>query len=325
MKKTLLLGSLAIFGLVANAQLVTQATTESLDAAGIYSGDKVPNEAGVVIAEGEAGTIALAFDDSWNTMAPCGDYKNVKVNELEVALNGGGAAGNTNPTFTSYAEGFTAGAVFEITPAADGWLTVFTKMNPNKQYVVMEGQTGPMSYTLGYTNGTEKIQYTLPYDEDFYINFEDYVMAGHELEYYDEEQTSLKYSYFVPSGGELGTDLVKPNFPWKVVGLETNPSDNTGFVTFNVLGGNTYYFGALGSKAGCGVIVLTEGEEMPTITYSATDALPEVVFAADNAGVGSIAADNYDVNAPVYNVMGQKVNDDYKGIVIKNGKKFIRR
>ena len=28
-------------------------------------------------------------------------------------------------------------------------------------------------------------------------------------------------------------------------------------------------------------------------------------------------------NAPVYNIAGQKVNNYYKGIVIKSGKKFI--
>ena len=32
-----------------------------------------------------------------------------------------------------------------------------------------------------------------------------------------------------------------------------------------------------------------------------------------------------DVNAPIYNLAGQKVNNDYKGVVIQNGKKFMNK
>lgn len=46
---------------------------------------------------------------------------------------------------------------------------------------------------------------------------------------------------------------------------------------------------------------------------------------AAGAGVSSIIMDNADVNAPAFNVMGQQVDFNYKGIVIKNGKKFYQR
>ena len=32
-----------------------------------------------------------------------------------------------------------------------------------------------------------------------------------------------------------------------------------------------------------------------------------------------------DVNAPVYNVGGQKVSDNYRGLVIQNGRKYINK
>ena len=41
------------------------------------------------------------------------------------------------------------------------------------------------------------------------------------------------------------------------------------------------------------------------------------------AGLNQISADT-DVNAPAYNVAGQRVNSSYKGVVVKNGKKFIK-
>lgn len=43
-------------------------------------------------------------------------------------------------------------------------------------------------------------------------------------------------------------------------------------------------------------------------------------------GIDDIIANPVDdENAPAYNVLGQRVNDDYKGLVIKNGKKLIRK
>ena len=42
-------------------------------------------------------------------------------------------------------------------------------------------------------------------------------------------------------------------------------------------------------------------------------------------GVNSITTDETDSNAPVFNVAGQRVSNSFKGIVIKNGKKFMNR
>ena len=42
-------------------------------------------------------------------------------------------------------------------------------------------------------------------------------------------------------------------------------------------------------------------------------------------GINNVETDTKDANAPVYNLSGQRVNDSYKGIVIKNGKKYINR
>ena len=42
-------------------------------------------------------------------------------------------------------------------------------------------------------------------------------------------------------------------------------------------------------------------------------------------GINNVETDTEDTNTPVYNLSGQRVNDSYKGIVIKNGKKYINR
>lgn len=306
MKKSLLLASFAIFATVASAQTTTcLATAESLAAAGLSTDGKLDIAGGAVIAKTDAGSIALAYDDSWGISNAYGSYKNVKVNGEEIAL-GSGAVGSKNPTFSGYADGVMSdGAVFELKPAKDGWVTIFTKFDPNKQYVVMEGKSGALAYTFGYSNGTVKINYTLPHNEYYAIDFS----VDHD-------------KYFTEAPAD-NLAACKPLKPYEQAGLESNPGANTGFVTFNVMGGETYYFSGLGTKVGCQGFVLTEGETEPTITFVATDELPEVVFGTGGAVESvEVAADE---NAPIYNMMGVRVSDDAKGILIQNGKKFIRK
>lgn len=44
----------------------------------------------------------------------------------------------------------------------------------------------------------------------------------------------------------------------------------------------------------------------------------------DPSGIHGVVADKADVNAPIYNAAGQRVGKSYKGLVIKNGKKYIQ-
>lgn len=57
----------------------------------------------------------------------------------------------------------------------------------------------------------------------------------------------------------------------------------------------------------------------PQVTYSSVYSLNGVV-----SGVANITVDE-NVDAPAYNVAGQRVNDAYKGIVVKNGKKYLNK
>lgn len=42
-------------------------------------------------------------------------------------------------------------------------------------------------------------------------------------------------------------------------------------------------------------------------------------------GINNITTEATDANAPAYNLAGQKVGKEYKGVVIKAGKKFIQK
>ncbi|MDE7346371.1 MAG: hypothetical protein K2N48_06495 [Muribaculaceae bacterium] len=366
MKKSLLLLSCAAIASVASAQVAVMATEESLAEAGIVK-DKTPLEGDLVYATGSVGSIATAYADKWGTTQASGDYKTVKVNDLEVTL-GTGVVGDTNPVFVSFEEGApTAGAVFKIHSNVNGYMTVFTKMNPNKQFVVFEDTDGALSYTLGYSNGTQTIHYALPFYTDEEENASEGIFPG-----YVNTTTDEASKYFVvatkQSKNEEGLllwknkvtgDIVaaeknptvkddenqqyqgvmedipgqsKPQFPWIVEGLESAPKDNTGFLTFNVYEDTDYYFSALGSKIPVAGFVYTETN--PTVTYvevlneDGSVKLPEIVFpamgyGADPNAVEAVAVEN--ANAPIYNALGVRVNADAKGLLIQNGKKFIRK
>lgn len=75
-----------------------------------------------------------------------------------------------------------------------------------------------------------------------------------------------------------------------------------GTVKFNADEGQSYYVFCTGSKLGF---------------YG-------YVYTGDATGISAINATTND-NAPIYNLAGQKVSKDYKGVVVKNGKKYVNK
>lgn len=108
-----------------------------------------------------------------------------------------------------------------------------------------------------------------------------------------------------------------------------------------------YYFkewqDAEGNSLGNGTVTRATTEDGVEYTaqsvYTMTVAAPAVVYAVftndkaqeateSSSGVENLISDqtyNTDIDAPCYDVYGRRVNSDYRGIVIQNGRKFIRR
>ncbi len=103
----------------------------------------------------------------------------------------------------------------------------------------------------------------------------------------------MKYQENIPAKGE-GADAY-------VVGAGNQAF--WGYLTFAVEAGETYY-------------VFNDNTQIGFGGYT---------FSTDGNGVGEIFNSQADVDAPVYNIFGQKVDASYKGIVIKNGVKSIRK
>ena len=75
-------------------------------------------------------------------------------------------------------------------------------------------------------------------------------------------------------------------------------------LAYDVEPGYTYFFWVSGSKIMlCGLAFDTNG---------------------DVNGISNVVAPEADANAPIYNLAGQRVSSDFKGIAIQNGKKFVK-
>lgn len=94
-----------------------------------------------------------------------------------------------------------------------------------------------------------------------------------------------------------------------------------GNVTFNVKAGSSYKFYCDGSKLGFYGFNYKYGDKVEPVTeVSITDLSTGI----DNVNVSEKKV-VFDPNAPIYNLAGQRVGNDYKGVVIQNGRKYIKK
>jgi hypothetical protein len=62
-----------------------------------------------------------------------------------------------------------------------------------------------------------------------------------------------------------------------------------------------------------------------TVTFDPETSVVTATVTASTTGIGSVATVKVDTKAPIFNLAGQRVNKDYKGVVIQNGRKFIQK
>ena len=84
---------------------------------------------------------------------------------------------------------------------------------------------------------------------------------------------------------------------------DTSTGSYTGFLTFRVISGKTYYFSALGSRVPCSGFVFTESAYEPTVTFLATEELPEETFTSKIEGVQLAAGDDFKYEGIWYTVI----------------------
>lgn len=313
---------------------------------GEWSKTKAQREAGVLMAETQNVVLRNAFADecSASGINKIG-LKSYVVNGVAYSKESSaddafeGAVGNTNPSAISNINEpvINKGWVFDYEVKEDGWLTVMLAPSLNKNFYVMAGEM---------SEGQVSVAGVIAYD--LYIELKDPIA---EL-----DGTSFKISLpAVDDGtGVLNTEAADiANYcengdgpiMWPIRIIKNDPTFDVaegsdgkknygtvqGAAVFPVMAGVHYYVFATGSKLTAGPYVWTKEE--PTqlaFTKEVKDEDENVTIKVYNligeytAAVNTVEA-VIDVNAPIYNAQGVRVNADAKGLLIQNGKKFIRK
>lgn len=150
-----------------------------------------------------------------------------------------------------------------------------------------------------------------------------------------EEMTGAQFNLTLPSGISIAYDNEEDDYIYKAQkGYNVNFNDGKDAQTKIVII----------SRKNKNVAALTSGTTLITITLSATEGatgdatISGITFAKSGAsvdgnadftvaisastGINALNAD--DSNEPAFNLAGQKVGKNYKGIIVKNGKKVMK-
>lgn len=326
MKKSLLFAALLAGVMSANAQTEICFSDKAVEAG--LTGDKATFPGGTVVGESESVTMKLAYEDSWGTTdIAFKGYNGAIVNGTEVQFVKSGVVGNTNPTPNTLDGGPTVGGVLQFDVKKDGYLVVFGKLSSNKPYYVWEGVVGqgeePVAYALhmdwsdAAQDAYPTIDYELPADDNLLD------LGAADIDKYVANNT-IKWPERIVTGDD-----------------ESSVAKNgVGAIIFQVYkDAETYLVNATGSKIStCGAVFTTEPitQLILTGTGSEDTEAPEPLALigevgdytgggeGEGAGINNVIIVNAEPNA-IYNLSGQKVDENYKGVVVKDGKKMIQK
>ena len=298
--KKILLSALA---LVAAMSVNAQVFKVSAEANGIGS-DAVDVEAGKAWGSIEG---VIDISNPFATQHKAVDCKNNDFNKVVIDGNEietkDGVQGQDNPkdadggnSAVTFKEA-TGGAVIQIDAKKNGWVYIVAKLSTNKQYIVFE-EGAPIGYKIAMENTDERVKGGV-------LNLE---IKG-EGEY--NNLTLDKY----PNG------LMWVIREYLGDAEAATAGNGLGVFYFPVAEGCKYYAHATGSKISWSGICFSE-TEAKTVTVEG-DGISKTIIGA-GTGINRVNAEKVADNA-IYNLAGQKVNASYKGVVIKNGKKFFQK
>ena len=227
-----------------------------------------------------------------------------------------GVQGQSNPKPADLLNGGqNTGAVFEFDVTQDGVLYVFGKLTGNKSYYVWEGDVAnakgmPVAFSMyaqPVAEGSAAVNYTLP---------------GNDMNYYElgtgydngtgYATASLCVDVFA---GDALTSLPEGTDVTKSWGTRWTAGNALGVIAFPVYkDAEKYFVNACGSKMTAdGFVFIPGATKVSAVTFTK----------GGSDGINNAVAEKADVNAPIYNLAGQRVNNNFKGIAIQNGKKFV--
>lgn len=156
---------------------------------------------------------------------------------------------------------------------------------------VVKGNNGR---AVGYTNSGEWMEYTVNVKEAGTYSYKATVSSG---------TTNSGFSINLNNNGKI-TKLADVKVP------QTGSND---WGTYKVVEGTL-------SKD------LEAGEQILRITITGSNCnIDKIQFILEASGISEVVADTESMNGAAYNLSGQQVNGNYKGIIIQNGKKRLSK
>jgi len=301
MKKILLSAAALVAAMSMNAQVL------QLNAEDFGLTDEVSDvEAGFAWGTIEGALeVSNAFATAHKALdAKIDDFNKVIIDGNEI-LTKGGVQGNDNPKDadgTGVAVSLkepASGAVIALNALKDGWVYIVAKLSTNKQYVVFE-EGSAMGYKIAMESNDARV-------EGGVINVE-YAGEG-------------EYNYMTTAMEEYANGL-----PWVIRKYLGDPEaesagNGLGVFYFPVAKDCKYYASASGSKImWCG-IYFSETEAASVVVAGDEVESRAIVGDADAAVKGVQTVEQF--NGAKYNLAGQKVAANFKGMTVQNGRKFM--
>ena len=299
MRKFLLSAAALVVAMSANAQVFQmdgEAHGLTSDASNVVAGYAWGSIEGAI-------DISNAFETT-HKVVDCknNDFTKVIIDGNEI-LTKGGVQGQDNPKDadgSNPAVSFnqaTSGAVIQIDAKKDGWVYIVSKLSTNKQYMVFE-EGLPIGYKIAMESANEAIPNGV-------LNLE------------------------IKGSGEynnLSLDQYPNGLMWVIREFTGNAEaesagNGLGVFYFPVAKDCKYYAHATGSKISWSGIYFSE-TEAKSVTVANEESSKTLV--GDETGIAALKAVKAE-NAAIYNLAGQRVDANYKGVVIKNGQKMIQK
>ena len=265
--------------------------------------------AGTELASNEFVTITTGADDTY------------KPQEVAFKINGGdvfkgGLQGGTNPKDADGASPNTSlsapvsGAFLAIEAKEDGFLYIIHKASSNKAYTVFEEGTA-----IGYKFAAQGdaatdlgAVYQFELEGEGELNEIVLPIDWAEQEFLEATDAD-KYAAHVTVDAE-------GNPSWEAIKV-----NGLGVIAFPVYKDCKYIVNANGSKITAAGFVFSKTDDVTIATEDGVEIYKGGgATAIQGAKVATVAG-----NSAIYNLAGQKVNASYKGIVIKDGKKYIQK
>lgn len=307
MKKMLLSAALLMAAFTVNAQEIGY-IDPNLN--GVTS-DGVTLPAGTVLATTEHVTVTNVFEDTYKATGLKGD--NISFNGEALATSDMGIQGSTNGPGAAASEGAypTQGCIFRFTPTADGYIYLFHAASGNKNYVVFEEESARMPYVFSMenTSGDDVESGAAP------ATFSYDLSSIEGATYFDEIVSDYYVSpdFAILQAGEMAT------------GTQYKTTGN-GVIKFKVYANCRYDALATGSKMTLAAFAFDTTGDANVSTDANVLLENGQIPGGGGAGIEGVVIDEVNnADAPAYNIAGQRVNKNAKGIVIINGKKYINK